>query len=51
MLSAYDWEPHETVGGVELGWGEHKLYYNSDLSERFGRVSQIQVLKRFTGAS
>ena len=49
MLSAYDWQPHETIGGVELGWGEHELYYHPYLADKYGRVSEPQVLKRFTG--
>ena len=49
MLSAYDWEPYDTVGGVELGWGEHELYYHRDFSRRYGRVSELQVLRRFSG--
>ena len=48
-LAGYDWEPHQEVGGVELGWGKHELDYNYNLWAEYGGISDPQVLTRYGG--
>ena len=49
LLSAYDWEPHQEVGGIELGWGTHKLSYTYSLWLEYGSISNLKVLTRYGG--
>lgn len=49
LLLAYDWEPHQEVEGIELGWSEHELSYTYNLWSQYGAISDLQVLTRYGG--